>query len=173
MLALWLVSALLLFWTVGAYNRLIRLRARALQAFGAFDGFMARLIALIDDYRAARGVADAPAQADAHAALDAAAAQFGASLAVARERPLDAGAAAALAAGAHVLETAWQTVARNPPEGAEAFAPWLREREDLALQSVPAQEQFNAAVTRYNHAIAQFPASLLAWLIGLRPAQTL
>ena len=180
MAILWLLPALLLFWAIGAYSRLTRLRAAALRAFGALDACMARLIALAGEYHAARAALpepDAP-QADSSAALQAAATQFGASLAATRATPLDAGALAALAAGAHVLETAWQTALRQTPQGAdgsapEALAPCIRQREQLALESAAALAQFNAAVTRYNQGIAQFPANLLARLSGLKPARTL
>ncbi len=36
-LAGWIVVAVLLFWFVGAYNRLVRLRASVLQAYAALD----------------------------------------------------------------------------------------------------------------------------------------
>ena len=42
-------------------------------------------------------------------------------------------------------------------------------RAQLALQTHAATEQFNQAVARYNEAIAQFPAVLLAWLFGFKP----
>ena len=36
-----------------------------------------------------------------------------------------------------------------------------------------ATEHFNQAVANYNHAIAQFPAVLLAWLFSFKRARTL
>ena len=36
-----------------------------------------------------------------------------------------------------------------------------------------ATEHFNLAVTRYNEAIAQFPAVILAWLFGFQPGRGL
>lgn len=177
MVTTWLLLALLLFWAVGAYNRLIRLRSAALQTFGGLDTYMVRLIALMGEYQAARGAVEGPRApgADTHAALGAATTQFGASLAVARARPLDAEAAAALSAGVHVLEAAWQAVVREAaaPDVPDALAPWIRQREQLALQSATALEQFNTAVAQYNQGIAQFPASLLAWLFGFKKAQPL
>ena len=191
MLTTWILLALFLFWAVGAYNRLIRLRSAALQAFGGLDTHMVRWIALLGEYEASRGaptgapdgiVADeVPVVAsghDAHAALRAAATQFGASLAVARARPLDSGAAAALSAAAQVLDTAWQAVVREAAQASEgvappALAPWVMRRDQVALQSDEARRLFNDAVVQYNQAIAQFPASLLAWLFGFKKAQTL
>ncbi|ADU98237.1 LemA family protein [Alicycliphilus denitrificans] len=184
----WILLALLLFWAVGAYNRLIRLRSAAMQAFGALDAHMLRWMALLGEYEASRaapadsegaqGAARSAEQDDAHAALWAAATQLSASLAVARARPLDADAAAALSAAAQVLDTAWQTVVREAAQTSEgvappALAPWVQRREQVALQSDAARRQFNDAVLLYNHAVAQFPASLLAWLFGLKKGRTL
>lgn len=184
MLTTWILLALFLFWAVGAYNRLIRLRSAAIQAFGGLDTHMVRWIALLTEYEAARGSPDVLRATppvgghDNHAALWAAATQFGASLAVARARPLDGGAAAALAAAAQVLETAWQSVLREAAQASEgvappALAPWVQRREQVALLRDPAQRLFNEAVVQYNQAIAQFPANLLAWLFGFKKAQTL
>lgn len=178
-----ILLALLLFWAVGAYNRLIRLRSTALQAFGALDAHWQRWMSLLAEYAAARaGQADADAipeaASDSQAALDAAAAQFGASLAVARARPLDGGAAAALLAAAQVLDTAWQAMIHDAARASEgvappALAPWIHQREQLALHSSEARRLFNEAVAGYNHAIAQFPANLLAWLFGMKQGRTL
>ena len=46
-------------------------------------------------------------------------------------------------------------------------------RAQLAQQTQAATEQFNQAVIRYNEAIAQFPAVLLAWLFGFKPGRGL
>lgn len=176
-----IVLAVLVFWAVGAYNRLIRLRSTAIQAFGALDGHLVRWLALLAEYEAATASAGgsglAP-QDHPQAALAAAGAQFAAALAVVRAHPLDAQAAAALAAGAQVLETAWQSLVQSAALQSEgvappALAPWVQQREQLALQSAPAQHQFNAAVAQYNAAVAQFPASVLAWAFDFKKAQAL
>ncbi|MBS0507145.1 MAG: LemA family protein [Proteobacteria bacterium] len=182
-----ILVALLLFWGVGAYNRLIRLRSAALQAFGALDAHWQRWLTLLAEYaqaRAGQTEADAPASAateaasDTHAALGAAAAQFGASLAVARARPLDGGAAAALAAAAQVLDTAWHGMIHDAARASEgvappALAPWIHQREQLAVHSGEARRLFNEAVTVYNRAIVQFPANVLAWLFGMKQGSAL
>ena len=179
--------ALLLFWAVGAYNRLIRLRSAALQAFGALDAHWQRWLALLAEYATARtGLADADADTAAspeaasgtQTALGAAAAQFGASLAVARSRPLDDGTAAALSAAAQVLDTAWHTVIHDAARASEgvappALAPWIHQREQLALHSGEARRLFNEAVAVYNRAISEFPANLLAWLFGMKQGRAL
>lgn len=179
----WIFLALLLFWAVGAYNRLIRLRSAALQAFGGLDAQLLRWIALLAEYEATRAAPQEPGAlpdraSDAHAALEAAATQLGASLAAARARPLDEGAAAALAAAAQVLDTAWQAMVHEAAWAGQgvappALAPWIHRREQLALHTGEARRQFNEAVMQYNQGIAQFPASLLAWLFGMKKGRTL
>jgi len=47
---LWGLSLLLLFWAVGAYQRLLRLRAAAHQAFGALDAYLVRQQALLAEF---------------------------------------------------------------------------------------------------------------------------
>ena len=168
------VLALFLFWTVGAYNRLIRLRSAVLQAFGALDTFYVRWIALAGDCQSApQGAGDAPDAA--RAAVQAATSQFGASLAVARAQPLDGNAIAARGAGAQALESAWLSLMdKDAPQGATPDQQlWARQREGLRQQTLPTLQAFNAAVERYNAAIAQFPASVLAWLFGFRKTQSL
>ena len=44
-------------------------------------------------------------------------------------------------------------------------------RAQLMVQAHVAIDQFDQAVGRYNEAIAQFPAVLLAWLFGFKPGR--
>ena len=79
---------------------------------------------------------------------------------------------AALNAACDVLVMAWATAQRD--EAHDLAGPRLPDtvlarRSQLAGQTHVAIEQFNAAVARYNEAIAQFPAVLLAWLFGFEP----
>ncbi len=170
-----LALAVLLFWAVGAYNRLMRLRSAAVRAFGKMEAHLVRELALVAEFEAARrGARDASAQAaHDHATLVAAAEQLAASLAVSRQRPLDPEAAAALAEGARIVDTAWATFARATKDGDETLSPFLQQREQLTAQRGRAQQQFNAAVVNYNEAVTQFPASVLARIFGFRKAQVL
>ena len=103
----WLLLGVLVFWAVGAYNRLVRLRSVALLAFGALDAQWLRhteLLSATVPMPVLVPVADGPVAAPVEpeppvpAALAAASAQLMASLAVARSRPLERDAIAALAA---------------------------------------------------------------------------
>lgn len=170
----WIACAVLLFWGVGAYNRLVRLRSTAIQAFGGLDVHLVRQQAMLAECDAAHAQVQGEV-AHARLALQGAATQFGANLAVARARPLQPASAAALAAGRDVLDTAWLQLlrVREDEDGPAAVAAWRQRWEEHQAQSRLAVEQFNDAVTQYNAAIAQFPARLLAGLFGFTPAKAL
>ena len=189
MLTTWISLAVLLFWAVGAYNRLVRLRSAAIQAFGGLDAHLVRMITMLGEYEATLLPERDPS--DARAALWAATTQFGASLAVARSRPLDAQAAAALSTADQVLDGAWQAVVRSAASGVppakdadasggdepvrqdDVLAAWSIRRDQHVAHNAVARQQFNDAVAQYNRAIAQFPANVLAWLFGFQKARPL
>ncbi|MDR6539527.1 LemA protein [Variovorax soli] len=189
-LAWWILGAVALFWFVGAYNRIVRLRSGALQAYAALDAALVRQL----DFVQARLAEDAPVEQLAHgaaredASLQASAAQLVTLLAATRLKPLDPAGIAALATALHVMLAAWQ---RLHPDAVVSFeadgtlsrpAP-LNGRDDspAAPMAWPepsaaaeiARNQFNQAVAHYNAAIAQFPALLVAWIMQLRPAAPL
>jgi LemA protein len=170
----WVACAVLLFWAVGAYNRLVRLRSAALQAFGGLDAHLVRLQAMLAECDAAHAEAQGAVE-QARMALQGASTQFGANLAVARARPLQPASAAALTAGRDVLDAAWLQLlrVREDEDGPAAVMTWRQRWEEHQAQSRLAVEQFNDSVTQYNAAIAQFPARLLAWLFGFHAAKVL
>ena len=144
----WVAAAVLLFWTVGAYNRLVRLRGEANAAFASLDSELARQVQLVnqlltEDDEPPASVFDGIG-GSFWGGLQGAASQLEATLAAARQKPLDPDRIAALAAAQSVLATAWERA-----------------------------ERFTQAVHRYNAAIAQFPAVLLALLFGFKPGRGL
>jgi LemA protein len=165
--SIWVAAAVLLFWSVGAYNRLVRLRAAAMQAFAALDTCLRQHVELA---QAAAGRDEASAQREG---LRGAAAQFAASLGAARARPLDGQALDALAAAQDVLAMAWLRMCNEAHDLAGSAVPDTLEAQwqHLANHTRGASDAFNAAVAGYNAAIAQFPAILLAWVFGFKPAR--
>lgn len=171
----WSVAAVLLFWAVGAYNRLVRLRAEAHTAFAGVEAEFTRQVELVSkNLPGAEFTQPAALEPESTfwAGLQGAARQFAASLAAVRSRPLDASRMAALNAACEVLVAAWETAQRD--EAHDLAGPRLPDtvlvrRSELAAQTRAAIGQFNTAVARYNEAIAQFPAVLLAWLFGFQP----
>jgi LemA protein len=104
-----------------------------------------------------------------------AATQFAASLAVAKSKPLDGEAMAALGAASAVLLMAWQRAmgeacaASSATSTAAAQLQW----EDLQREAGRLAEAFATSIAAYNAAVTQFPAALLAWLFGFREARAL
>lgn len=175
----WVVVAVLVFWSVGAYNRLVRLRSQANSAFAALEAELARQVALVhavvpaDDHHQASQFEGGSAF---WGGLQGAAAQLAASLASAKAKPLDPERIAALGAAQEVLATAWDHAERD--DAHDLAGPRLPEnlsgeRVQLVRMTQAATEQFNLAVTQYNAAISQFPAILLAWLFGFQPGRGL
>ncbi|HUR89487.1 MAG TPA: LemA family protein [Ramlibacter sp.] len=167
----WTIAAVLLFWAVGAYNRLMRLRAEANSAFAAVDTELARQVSLVRE-QLPRG--DDPASF--WEGLHAASAQLAATLASARAKPLEPENIATLSSAQDVVRMAWERAERDDAHdlaGPRLPDTVLLRRAQLQLQAHAATETFNNAVARYNEAIAQFPAVLLAWLFGFKPARAL
>jgi LemA protein len=174
----WSLAAVLLFWTVGAYNRLMRLRAEAKAAFVALETELSGQVELVRSHLPPPE-ATQPATLENEggsfwAGLHGAAAQFAASLAAARQRPLEPAGIAALSAAHDVLDMAWARAERD--DAHDLAGPRLPDtvtarRAQLVRQTQAATEHFNQAVARYNEAIAQFPALLLAWLFGFKPGR--
>ena len=168
---------MLLFWGVGAYNRLVRLRSEALRAFTALGLQLQRCtdhVATTIGGAVADGTPDA-GRVPGWGGMRGAADQFSASLAVARAKPLDAEAMAALGAASAVLRMAWQrTAEEDAGRPVATFTEALQTQwTEINRQAEHAAQEFGQAVNSYNAAVTQFPAALLAWLFGFRKAQTL
>jgi LemA protein len=155
-IAVWAGAAALLFWGVGAYNRLVRLRGDIVQRFAPVDAqFKQRHAMLMQQLDAL-----APVLANASALAENACAH-------ARLHPGAAGAITSLRLAEEILTDAR---ARLPvPTTAGTALPELR----LQLATIDttlafARGQFNESVAVYNHAIRQFPTRLLAGLFGFR-----
>ena len=185
----WMAFAIALFWALGAYNRLMRLRSAVVQTFGGLDAHMLRLVALLGECSASHETAHGAQRSQDLAPLQGATVQLSASLAGARARPLAADAVAALAAAREVLHATWQAAAPRlglpqaqdgampandaPPGAMAAPSVWQLRWDEHAQQNEQAIRVFNEAVAQYNAAIAQFPASILAWVFGFKAARAL
>ncbi len=188
-----MVFAIVVFWALGAYNRLMRLRSAVAQAFGGFDAHLVRLVALLGEFSAAQATQRAnllDGNDQTMAALHGATTQLSACLAMARARPMAVDAVAALAASRDVLHAAWHAATRQerdeqdggPQEISEVTnaepamrtpSIWYLRWDEHALQNEQAARVLNDAVAHYNAAIAQFPASLLAWAFGFKAGRGL
>ena len=169
----WIVLAVLVFWAVGAYNRVMRLRSACVQAFGALDSYLQQAQGLLSEWNASQTVdenATAP-QRLADAAWQQSLASMGAALAAARARPLHAPTMQRFERAHEAQFVAWQALKNLP--GAPDDPAWRRRWQQQQAQTGLAADQFNTAVAQYNAAIAQFPARVLAWFFGFRAARPL
>ena len=182
-LPLWGGLALLLFWSIGAYNRMVRLRSDVRRAFATLDQRLVTQLELLQSCLPASMNASLLTRPGEllddidrlWIGLRSAAAQVAASLAAARVHPLDARALAALVAARGVLDATWQRMLQAGTDPAEVLLPESLQRqwEQGGVQTYAAGDAFNQAVSRYNAAIRQFPALLLAWVCGFKAARAL
>lgn len=165
-----LVLAVLLFWVQGAYNRLKRLRAQGLHAFAALAGLFSQTLALVTASLDEQGVnlacVDAQPGMDTRTGLLTGCQQFSAALLEAQAQPLNA---AALGA----LSQAWVRLRELSPGplGIRLPSAFSRQWVQVSAQTDLACAEFNQRVINYNEAIHQFPAYMLAWVLGFKPAQ--
>jgi LemA protein len=166
---IWVLGAVLLFWAVGAYQRLARLRAHAVAAFMPLHAQFGHYVALVKNNFSKINIEYAPS---AQAGLVGAALQFESSMAVARAYPLDVLVMRALETAHEALFTSWARVRSEPPDLAGDPLPEALQQQwtHIGLDVGIARTEFNQRVQDYNLAIQQFPARFLAWLFRLRPA---
>lgn len=169
-----LLLALLVFWAVGAYNRLIRLKNAIATAFPPMDVQLKRRDALLGrlvDLTQQTPQLGAPALDGISSARHLTRHASEAVLA----RPVDPVAVDALSTAEQALVTplgdlvaAWQA----HPDAAAA-EPFRAMREDLLSTDHTlafARQTYNDAADEYNQAKAQFPTVVLARLFAFAPA---
>ena len=162
------VSAILVFWIVGAYNRIVRLRNDLVARFAAVDERYrqrhARLHSQLDLLSTALAAA-----APRLEALRAACRQADAAREHARARPGAANAVTSLRVADEILVDARSRLPVQSVAGVDLSE--LNQRlavSDTALAF--ARGEFNEAVAAYNEAVQQFPTALLARLFDFRAA---
>lgn len=171
----WGILALVIFWAVGAYNRLVRLRGLALAAFQPVDARLSQFITLLQEQSP---LAFDPARTQPlrlsstlWAGLQGASTQFDVALRVVRRQALDPEAVAALRTARDTLQVWWERLVQEcSDQPDQAPASWQMAWLDNRRQAAEASEAFNQAVQAHNEAIAQFPALVLARLFSFRPA---
>jgi LemA protein len=175
-LTLSLCAAVLIFWAVGAYNRLMRLRTGVGRSFQALHAQLQQQMEPLQTLLAEPGaLAEWPVPVrDARAGLRGALDQFSASLNLSRLQPMDRDVIQALGAAEQVLHMSWQRLCDADP--APLGSPQDGHRltwETRQHQTTLARAAFAQSVADYNAAIGQFPASLLAWVFGFVRAAAL
>ncbi len=166
---IWGGGAVLLFWGVGAYNRLVRLRALAIAAFAPLHAQYGQYAAWVRSNFECEGDGD---RQSARTGLINAALQFEASLKAAHTRPLDSLVMRALDTAHQILHAAWANVCGEPQDLAGEPLPEDLQKQwaHMASQTERDRAEFKHRIQDYNHGIQQFPASLMAWMFRFKPA---
>ncbi|MCX7658986.1 MULTISPECIES: LemA family protein [Caldimonas] len=170
----WVVVAVLVFWAVGAYNRLVRLRNAIGNAFAQIDVQLKRRYDLIPN------LVETAKQYIAHEretleAVIAARNQARSAAEHVRAKPTHAAAVGALAVAEQTLEgtlARLMAVVENYPElkADQTLRELSEELTSTENRVAFARQAFNDAALDYNNAAQQFPTNLIAGLFGFRPA---
>lgn len=175
------VLAIVLFWAVGAYNRLVRLKSGIGRAFAQVDAQLKERDALVSPLTEA-SQAYLVQEVDLLEAVMAAHQQAQTAASVVRSHP-------ASAAGAQALDMAEQALADSMEQmlsrlqAATHAAPRLIADAQMPMQFQAwfdsenklgfTRQTYNDAVGVFNQAVRQFPAVILAHLFGFAPSAML
>lgn len=169
--------AVLMFWAVGAYNRLMALRNDLTKAFAPVDAQVQRRHALLLQW--ADGLS---AMLDhgtpLHDGVLSACGQLQAACDGLRARPGARGAASSLRLAEEALSAARVRLQAELPARQERLSGLEIEANTEQLAAADntlafARVQFNTATQTYNDAIRQIPTRLVASVFGFQPAGTL
>lgn len=171
------LAAMLVFWSVGAYNRLVRLKNTIANAFGQIDVQLKRRYDLIPNLVDAAKKYLQHEQSTLEAVI-AARNQARSASDAARSRPGKADAIIALAAAEQTLDSSlgrlFALAEAYPDLKADQTIQGLSEELTSTENKVGfARQAYNDAVLDYNNAQGQFPALLIARLFGFAPSAML
>ncbi len=162
------IAAVVVFWIVGAYNRLVRLRSELVARFATVDERYRQRHALLEGQLDLLSTALAAA-APRLDALRAACRQADAARGHARARPGAGSVVTSLRVAEDILADARARLPVQSVVGTDL--PELNAKlvtSDTALSF--ARAEFNAAVAAYNEAVREFPTLLVARLFNFRTA---
>ncbi|MBQ0929223.1 LemA family protein [Ideonella alba] len=168
------VLAVLLFWVVGAYNRLMRLRQALAQAWGLIDEQLTRRAAALEPLLAQLQEPMA-SEATTLAALSAALEKQQAAARAARARPASAVALQAWVVAEGELASPLARLSALVEQHAdlaqsESIRPLRSALAEVAPNLAYARQTYTAAADAYNTAIEEFPTRLLMPVFRFRAA---
>jgi LemA protein len=176
-IAAWAIVAVLAFWAVGAYNRLVSLRNDISRAFAPVEAQIRHRHQLLEQWvQTLRPLLDHDMQA--LDAVLAACGQLQTACDVVRSRPSAARPMAGLRLAEETLADARNRLKNQLPARPEMLAGvnFAVLGDELAGADNTlgfARRQFNEATQSYNDAMDQFPTWVIAGLFGFRGAGTL
>ena len=168
----WVLLALFVCWGVGLYNRLVRLRVRALEVLGVIEKHLSVCAAQGQDCAAQLSGAEDARLSTLGASLRTAAIRTEQLLAKPRAARLHKDAVYELSTAWSAIQTAWEQchgAAAHDGQSAlscDALEAW----NAAAFKIQSASGGYNQIVQSYNEAIQQYPAKWGATLLGFRSA---
>lgn len=179
-LLIWTVLAVSTFWSVGVYNRLMRMRARAGSALGSVEKYMKQFDELLHAHLATLGTPPRTDNVDLeveHQTTDwtqllACLVILDSALKEVRGAPLAKQPLVRLGVAFDTLQQVWSSLCCLPDDRASALIPEaMRIQWDTTTQKVQtARGGLNQILSKYNEAIEQFPARLVAGVARFEPA---
>lgn len=159
---------LVLFWSVGAHNRLVRLRSEVINQWGSVDAVWLRLLVRLQGGLAARQSLVKEGGTPELEAIQTASDQMLEALMQARMQPLDEEVQKQVIAQHLKLVS---EIKRLQQDVSDALRPDLdialnRMRQTLPAAMIP----YHVAVSNYNEALGMRPASWLAKRLNFKPA---
>ena len=180
-LLLWMTLALAVFWGVGVY-RLMRMRARGLDAFGSVEKHLREYAELVREQGPTLESERTPTSPDAAddstvmwTALVAATDHLDLALKESRASPLQVEPMTRGVAAIVALQHTWGALCDAPADLAGSIVPDVMPKrwELISLSVQKSRNGLNQIVKSYNAALTQFPASLIAGVMGFKPGGTL
>ena len=180
------ILAVLFFWAVGAYNRLVVLRASVAKQFAAVDAQLIRVLVWLQGNLPASmrdmlsemeeaALPEALLKNERDLKLLAILEELSDSLDLARTQPLTPVVMSKVNQNRLAL-AAWAKAEVRAGQSGEAtwfIDPLPYKFDRLKAQAWPLMDAYNQAASKYNDAVLQFPASVLAKQLNFVPAQTL
>ncbi len=180
------ILATLFFWAVGAYNRLVVLRANVAKQFSAVDAQLLRVLVWLQGNLPASmrdmlsemeeaALPEALLKNERDLNLLAILEALSDSLDAARTQPLSPVVMQQVNQNRLAL-AAWAKAEVRAGQSGEAtwfIDPLPYKFDRLKAQAWPLMDAYNQAAAKYNEAVSQFPASVLAKQVKFVPAQTL
>ncbi|WP_416760287.1 LemA family protein [Roseateles sp. So40a] len=173
----WALAAVLVFWCIGAYNRVMLLRNEIGKAFAQLDDALTRRFAH-GDLLLERLRERLPSEQASLDALAAAQTEARAATQAVRGRPYAADPVATLAVAAAVHGAALTRLVSLVEHNVELIvepdlAAAVDELKMIERQRAFSRQVFNQAVEAYNAAIRQFPTRVLMSFVGFTEARSL
>ena len=175
---LWSILAITAFWAVGAYNRLVRLRARCLESFALLGQHLVRYARVTQNF-ATKGelsrvngfAQQLEGSPELWTQLESELETLNLLVRDFKSAHLDVKVVAVNKSG-NAITSIWGRMRSMPLDLAGAALPevLVREWDENSMNVKVAVDRFNANVDDYNAAVVQFPAKMIGSFFDIKPA---